>query len=223
MAIGRGLYGGGQIKGSISGTTYQQSPFGTVLRNRTVPVNPNSSKQVNIRGAMASMSFIWTTLLTAAERQSWEDYAAATPIPDRFGTTIIVRGRQMFMRTNLIRFYVTGSADVNAPTTPGVAPSPILTLTGDTTDGIVVTVNPGATSVGDICQIGLGVPVNQSRNFYKAPFSNVAGLTSTTTFPFEVIPGSAVVIGQRWFLSSRLVLAGNKVSSQVIGLVDITA
>lgn len=223
MAIIRGAYGGGQIKGSISGTTYQQSPFGTVARNRTVPVNPNSTKQVNIRGSMSGMSFIWTDLLTAAQRAAWEAYAAGTPIPDRFGTTIIVKGRQMFMRTNLIRYYVTGSADVDAPTTPGVAPNPILTLTADTTDGLVITANPGATAVGDVCNIGLSIPVNQSRNFYKAPFTFVAGLISTTTFPYEVLPAAAVEIGQRYFLSSRLVQATNKVSSQVIASVDVLA
>jgi hypothetical protein len=223
MAIARGIYGGGQIKGSISGTTYQQSPFGTVLRNRTVPVNPNSPKQVSIRASLGALSYLWTTLLSAAQRQGWEDYAAATPIVDRFGSTIIVRGRQMYMRTNMILLYVTGSPISDAPSTPGVGPATLLDITGDTTDGIVLNTNPGVSVVGDLCSLGISVPVNQSRNFYKAPFTFAASVISTTTFPFEIKPAAEVVIGQRYFVSARLVQANGKVSYLTIAQVDILA
>jgi len=64
MAIVRGAFGGGQIKGSIAGNTFQQSPYGTVIRNRTVPVNPNTTFQVQVRTGFNSMSDYWQNTLT---------------------------------------------------------------------------------------------------------------------------------------------------------------
>src|SRR3989304_3510336 len=104
MALIRGAFGGGQIKGSIAGVTFQQGPYGTVIRNRTVPVNPNSTFQVLIRSAFDNISTRWVTFLTNSQRDAWNAYAAQTPLPDRFGTPVATRGRQMYIRSNVARW-----------------------------------------------------------------------------------------------------------------------
>lgn len=221
MAIIRGAFGGGQIKGSISGNTYQQGPFGTVIRNRTVPVNPSTLRQNSVRTTLGILSNAWATALSATNRQDWEDYAAATPIPDKFGGTQIVKGRQMFMRANLLHVNITGGAVLAPPTTPGQAPPPTLSLTASEADGIEVVNNPGGGSTGDLCSILVGVAVNQSRNYYKTPFRFSAATTPTTTFPFTLPTPAAVVIGQRWFIMARNLNGDGKVSEAVYSRVDV--
>lgn len=222
MALVRGAYGGAQIKGSIAGVSFQQSPYGTVARNRTVPVNPNSPFQQAIKAALAQRSFDWVNTLTAAQRAGWEAYAAQTPLPDRFGQSTPTKGRQMFLRYNVPRAYLTGSLVPDAPPTPGVAPTPVIALAGDTTDGVTVTTITTTLAVGDIMLFRIGQPVSQAKNFYKAPFTFAAGAISTTTLPLELKAGALVAVGQRYFIATRLFQADGKVSAEAIYVVDVT-
>lgn len=223
MASIRGAFGGAQIKGSIGSTTFQQGPSGTIIRSRTTPVNPNSGSQVSIRGAMAIESSAWTNILTGAQRAAWADYALGTPLPNRFGESINVGGRQMYLRTNVARNYLGLSRVVTAPATPGVAAPTVPTLTGDTTDGLEIAsvdVVPGA---GGVMIVRTGIAVNQARNFYKAPFTLVGAVTNTTVFPLNLIAPAGVSIGQRYFVAVRTFEALGKVSEEAIYMVDVTA
>ena len=223
MAIIRGAYGGAQIRNSISGVTFAQGPFGTVARARTPPVNPNSSRQVDVRSSMALVSNRWSNDLTAAERAAWAAYAAATPLPDPFGGTKVVSGRTMYIRTNVTLLDSLGSVIDTAPATPGVA-SPIdMTLTADTTDGLEIAAFVPAIPAGGIVTIGVGLPVSQARNFYKAPFTQIATANSATTLPLNLIPNTGVAIGQRYYVIARHIDVDAKVSEQIIRFGDVTA
>lgn len=221
MAIIRGAYGGGQIKGSIAGVTFQQGPYGTVARNRTVPVNPNSPGQVGIRGAMAQMSNYWSNTLTSAQRKAWDDYAAQTPLPDRFGQNVPTKGRQMFLRYANAAVYLGGTPIATAPSTPGVAASPSVIYGGIQTVGLTVdTIN--STLVGaDAILFRVGQPVGGARNFYKAPFFLRGAAISTTTLPLVLLTPAQCVVGQRYFVAARRFDADGKVSFEVITPVDI--
>lgn len=215
---------GGELRsGSVGSTNYSRSAYGAIMRAKANPVNPNTSGQLAVRQAMAAMSTIWATTLTAAERDSWEQYAQETPIPGKFGTNVITKGRQMYLRLNIAR-YVAGLTPNNvAPVTPGVAPATGLTLTADTTDGIVVTAAEAPYGMDDLIYIRLGNPVNLSKNFYKSPF-RVAGLLEVIgDLPITLRASTSVAIGQRYFYAWRLFSGDGKVSFEQIDHVEITA
>ena len=221
MATLRGAYGGGEIKGSLGGITFQGSPFGTTIRTRTVPVNPNTPAQVAARSGFANASARWSLTLTAAQRQGWEDYASETPIPDRFGELRTVGGRRMYLRFNAAATILGASFIDTAPATPGVAPAATLVLAGDTTDGIRATgwdIEPPAISIVLVRQ---GLPVSQARNFYKSPFVTNQLVFPTVIFPVVLVPPAGVAVGQRWFFASRVFQGDAKVSFRTIQRVDI--
>lgn len=223
MASIRGPFGGAQVAGSISSTVFSRNRAGAYVRARSVPVNPQSPLQVAIRQSMSGASNAWVTVLTAMQRAAWEDYAEQTKLPDRFGELVNVGGRQMFLRTNNARDFAGIGTVLDAPSTPGVAPSVTSNVTGDTTNGIeYATVTP-TLAAGDVVIVRLGVAVNQSVNFYAAPYSFVAGVVAATGQPVLLKPPAEVAIGQRYFIEDRFFQADGKVSFIGRQFVDILA
>lgn len=221
MAIVRGVFGGAQIRGSLSSVTFAQGPFGTVARARTPPVNPGTPRQTTVRSILSILSFAWSNTLTPTERDSWKQYADLTPLPDPFGGTRVVSGRMMFMRTNEPLVDALGAANFTAPPTPGVA-FPITPTLGTTAaSGLQITALDNPIDVGGIAQVLVSRPAGPARNFYKAPFTQVANLDSTDTFPFTLLGAGVVVAGQRYFVRVRHIDVDGKVSQPTIALTDL--
>ena len=119
----------------------------------------------------------------------------------------------MYSRTNLARYYAGLTILDAAPTVPGVAPIPLVTFTADSTDGIVVTAIATALPAGWFMSIGMSIPVSQAKNYYKAPFRNIAVIADADVLPVTIVPDTDVTDGQRFFLSFRMYAADGKVSS----------
>lgn len=225
MALIRGAYGGGTIKGSVSGNTYQGGAYGTVIRNRTKPVNPNTAGQASIRLAMREASFAWGGALDAGQRSAWAAYAAGTPLPDKFGTSQVTSGRQMFMRTNVIRLAAGLAFISDAPPTPGIAAPNPPTLVLDASTGINLTALAITLAVGDAYQISLSIPLNDTINYFKGPFITGATLVSTDTLPVLLkAAGPGLAVGQRYFCRYRYFQADGKCSNRVyLNLGEVSA
>ena len=216
MAIVRGAYGGGQIKGSISGTTFQQGPYGTVIRNRTVPVNPQSPKQVIVRTSMATLSFRWSNILTTAQRSAWDAYAALTPLPDRFGQLVPTKGRQMFLRYNVAAFALSLPIVDAAPATPGEAAAPIYSATLSVGGARQIDTATPVLALNDFIIWRLSLPTGLARNFYKAPFSFITIATFGTVFPLALTMPFPLSVGQKYFFAARLFQADGKVGPETL-------
>lgn len=212
MALIRGAFGGGQIKGSISGMTYQGSPFGQMMRNRTVPVNPNTSGQVSTRLAMAYCSNYWSSIMTQPQLDSWADYAAGTPLPDKFGTSHYVSGRAMFMRTN-VNLYLAGVPVLPvAPILPGIAVDSIPQLTIVASAGIKVTGLTIDPIGGGTFQISLSPPLGLANKFFKGPFRTGTIITDSADLPVTIRPSAQCAVGQFYFMRFRNTTPEGKVS-----------
>ncbi|KKL73251.1 hypothetical protein LCGC14_2076760, partial [marine sediment metagenome] len=53
------------ISGSIGGTVYSRNRGGAYIRNRAIPVDPNTSFQINVRAILAAQSQNWADLTDA--------------------------------------------------------------------------------------------------------------------------------------------------------------
>ena len=92
---------GVQMSGSIGGVTYSHNRSGYYRRNRSVPVNPNTDKQVGIRNLMRSLSIAWQNTLTQAQRDAWDLYAANVTVLDKQGQSIYLTGLNHYIRSNV--------------------------------------------------------------------------------------------------------------------------
>lgn len=217
MAIIVGAFGGGSIKGKLSGNVYQGSRGGQLIRNWVKPVDPASTGQVSVRIAMQQASQVWADDLTDAQRTGWQEYAAGTPLPNRFGTTSITDGRQMFIRTFVARFVAGLNVVSDAPPTPGVATGPINGYTLDASDGIELASTSFAIPADGMLLLSLSIPVTPARSFYKSPFTTGVGIISTDTLPVIIKPsGPQLVVGQRYFIRERYYAPDGKVSNFTI-------
>lgn len=107
------LFGGGvsELRGSIGGTTFSRNSSGAYARNRTKPVNPNTTKQSNIRALFSSIAQSWRTL-TQAQRLTWRTLAPTFPRVNKLGQTVPLTGFQLYQKCNTNNI-VCGHAIVN--------------------------------------------------------------------------------------------------------------
>jgi hypothetical protein len=85
--------------GSAGGKTYSHNRYGAYVRNRSIPVNPSSSRQQAARNAFSAAAVYWSSTLSSAERQAWNDYAAAVPVLNALGDSVYLTGFAMFLRS----------------------------------------------------------------------------------------------------------------------------
>lgn len=227
MAILRGPYGTSQIKGSIGAVCFQAGPYGLTVRSRTVPVNPNTTRQNVARNALDVASLQWKVLSTdPAFQNSWVNYALGTTWLNHLGDPIHLSARTHFIRN--YSFQLGGGvalADVitDAPLSPGVPPADGIPADTDTTLGISINDQNPPLATGDLMKIGLFGPTLPSINYHTNPYTIVNYFTDAITFPFEMVAPAAVEIGQRWFLITRIYRAGFGLSTDLRGSFDILA
>jgi len=220
-----------QASGSVGGLTYSHNRFGMYTRARTVPVNPNSSRQQAMRMYLDSVVTYWTETLTEAERESWRVYAANVPVVNKLGDTVNLTGQQQFIRSG-VPWLLAGKdlADIaTAPTTFDTGDPGNLTFTIITaaTNVAIITVT-GAPAWAADDDAGLlaffGNPQNPSVSFYKSPFrfgGFVPGDSGTpvVTAQFDsdnCDPAIDFTAGQKCFIRVRALLSDGRLTQAFV-------
>lgn len=120
--------------GSQASTTASRNRFGQYNRNRSIPVNPNSSAQAAVRARMSANAAAWRSL-TDAQRAGWSSLGAAMSRRDSLGQAYTLTGFQAYCSVNN-NLDLTGAATVSAAPAI-VSPSALLTATVTTTGGVL--------------------------------------------------------------------------------------
>ena len=108
------------ISGSVGGTVFSRNRGGAYIRNRAIPVDPNTASQQNVRSILATQSQNWADL-TAAQRAAWENWASQNPVINALGNSIQLSGHQAFVQLNTrlaldVQTELTLPPIINAPT-----------------------------------------------------------------------------------------------------------
>lgn len=94
---------GQQRSGSIGGTTWSRNRYGAYIRNRSVPVNPNTDRQVAVRNIVRALTIAWQNVLTQAQRDAWNVYASNVTWLNRLGQSVNLTGLNHYIRSNTPR------------------------------------------------------------------------------------------------------------------------
>ncbi len=113
VKFGAGVLG---ISGSIGGTVFAKNRSGSYIRQRTIPVNPNSPRQVQARSNIQALTQAWNAALTSVQRAAWGLYADSVNVLNRLGETISLSGYNMFIRSNACLLGAGQSRVDDAPT-----------------------------------------------------------------------------------------------------------
>jgi hypothetical protein len=189
------------ISGSIEGTTFARNRGGSYIRNKTVPVQPNSLNVQRSRAIVSNLSALWAQTLTSTEREQWDIYASQVLLQDGLGNRRNVGGLGMFIRGNSQLIIAGQLPTVSAPFLQEVGPaiqnmdvSPVVT-------GGLITIGSFApiTPVTDRVNFFAGPPINPARNYFKGPFRFMGSATVDTAgaayvSPFPLVEGLQVAV-----------------------------
>lgn len=210
---------GTQISGSIGGTTYSRNRFGAYKRNRSVPVNPNTSRQVQVRNAVRSISIAWETILTELQRGAWETYAAGVDWTNKLGQTVNLTGLNHFVRSNTPRVISTIPRVDDAPTILNLATAELqLAVTAsEATQQLTITGDGAAPWVGEanawhFCYMGR--PQSPGIKYFGGPWRLATAIPGAGPPPYPAIVAApfTVVDGQRIWVRTRIARGDGRLS-----------
>lgn len=218
-------YGGGiiQMAGSIAGNVFGRNRYGNYARARTIPTNPNTAAQQQVRAAIAWLVEHWSTTLTPAERTAWGLYADSVNMLNRLGEVMHLSGFNHFIRSNAIR-------KRNADTV--ITPGPVIFELPEHDPTLAFTASEAAQELEvtyddteEWCDLDnahmyifMGKPMNGQRNFFAGPWrlAHVIDGNATTppTSPATVTCPFAIAEGQALWIYARIALADGRLSEK---------
>lgn len=104
------------MSGKLGGTVFARNKGGAYARNWVNPINPNTTRQQNVRTAFANLVQSWKNL-SAADQQAWEDMAPQYPYINRVGEASEYSGQQLYLHLNM-NLQVVGSTTLSSPLVP---------------------------------------------------------------------------------------------------------
>lgn len=213
---------GQQRSGSMGATVYSHNRSGAYIRARSVPVNPNTDRQVLVRNAVRALAIGWENTLTQTQRDEWSTYAATLAWQNHLGQTINLTGLNHYIRSNTPRIqsgmtriddgpkvFNLGAAELALGCTASEA-TQTASITFDDTEGWASEDGAGQIFYG-------GIPQNSSINFFGGPWRWI-GVTrgdsgTPPTSPEAVIWPFPFADGQRLWLQSRITRADGRLSN----------
>ncbi|MBA7656193.1 hypothetical protein ES703_64108 [subsurface metagenome] len=106
---------GQQRSGSIGGTVWSRNSAGAYIRNRSVPVNPNTDRQVAVRNYVKNLTIRWANTLTQPQRDAWDVYAANVDWLNKLGDSVNLTGMPHYVRCNTLRLVLLQTRIDDAP------------------------------------------------------------------------------------------------------------
>ncbi|MBA7646241.1 hypothetical protein ES703_54003 [subsurface metagenome] len=215
-------YGEGQQRsGSIGATVYSHNRYGAYIRARSIPVNPNSDRQVAVRNALRSLSIGWENVLTPEERAKWDEYASNVVWKNKFGDSVKLTGASHYIRSNLPYFLAFGTTIAKAPDIFNIATAELkLHVTAaESVQIIVVAFDDSAdwaSEDGAYQVVYMGLPQNPNIKFFGGPYRKIGVIAGNSTTPptsnVEMPAAFPIAEGQRAWVRTRIGRADGRLS-----------
>lgn len=210
---------GQQRSGSVGGSVYSHNRSGQYIRARSVPVNPQTDRQLGVRNAVRSLSIAWQNDLTEAQRNGWRTYAHQIAWLNALGDLITLTGLNHYVRSNTQLVTLNFGRIDDAPVIFDLAAAElVLGCTGsEATQQITITFDDTAAwanEPGAFQHFFLGIPQNESIAFFGGPYRytlSVAGVTPAVS-PLVATAPWPIAEGQRIWLRSRIMRADGRLS-----------
>lgn len=210
---------GQQRSGSVGGSVYSHNRYGAYIRARSVPVNPNTARQVAVRNALRDLAIAWDNILTQAQRDAWAVYAANVSWKNKLGADVRLTALAQYIRSNAPRVQ-SGIPRVDAaPVVLNLAAAELaLSVTAsEATQDITIDGDPAGLWIGeaDAWQFfAQGLPKNGGIKFFAGPFRLLTATPGAGPPPFPVVIAAAFPFaeGQRLWVRSRIARGDGRLS-----------
>ena len=210
---------GTQISGSTGGTTWSHNRYGAYKRNRSVPVNPNTDRQVAVRNAVRALTIAWANTLTQVQRDAWDAYAATVTWKNALGQDVHLTGLNHYVRSNTPRLQnIIPRIDAAPAPGSGIATAELeLSATAsEATQDITIDGEAAAPWMEpDGWQFFfMGLPQGAAIKFMGGPFRQLTAVPGAGPPPFPVVIATAwpFVEGNRLWVRSRVARGDGRLS-----------
>jgi len=197
------------IRGSVGGVTFTANQFQQIImRAKTSPVNPSTTRQGWIRTALGAASQQWN-ILTDTMREAWNDYADTLQFTGPLGP-YTMPGRQIMVGNCCFVLYCNNILatplvlDYEAPTAPGFAAYEVVkTVSPAAGVGFGVSLSNGS-GVDMSALVERSIAFNPARQRYKGPFlSSTAQAVPTPDAQATLVQFSGLSDGAVYFVRIR--------------------
>jgi hypothetical protein len=212
---------GQQRSGKQGGVVFSRNRTGPYVRNRAIPVNPNTPRQAALRASLAFLQNRFRNTLTTAQRSAWETYALNTPLLGRMGNMIVVTGANMYARVNVVLVQAGLSPADDAPTIfdTGVPEQSLVVTGSEATQKLSVAFDDTADwcdEDGSCQSLFMGLPQNPTRNYFGGPWrfaDSIDGDSVTPpTSPVEIDAPFGFAEAQKVWIYSVIARADGRLS-----------
>jgi len=212
---------GEQRSGSTGGVVYSRNRFGAYIRARSVPVNPNTDRQAQVRVVLRNLAIYWNSVLTQLQRDAWEVYASSTVWLNALGEECRLTGLNHYIRTNTAMAQAGGARLDAAPVIGGLAPAE-WSLGGsasEATQDVSVTFDDAdvwCDEDGAYQLVYVGIPKKASIKYFGGPY-RFAGViegdsVSPPTSPEAIASPWPIAEGQRLWVRTRVLKSDGRLS-----------
>lgn len=201
------------VRNKLNGSVLSKNRYGNYIRNKTTPVNPQTTPQQNARAALAANSQAWAGL-TEAQRLSWKALAAELPFTDIFGDSKILAANSMYNKLNGNLQKVGEAAIAAAPAKVAVPAISITVFTATQTAGAITalnaTIDPATVPAGFEVVVYATPGIGAGRSFVKNQFRflGVAPAPAVGVIDLEPLWNArygSVTAGQKIFVRMALI------------------
>ena len=118
----------GEMSGKSGCVVAAHNRFGSYLRVRTIPVNPNTATQQNARNNLTAISRACKNA-TSEQKAAWNAAASTHTLVDRLGRSYVPTGFQYFVSCNRNIFVYDPAAAISYAVPSVASPAALLSLT----------------------------------------------------------------------------------------------
>ena len=214
---------GQQRSGRLGASIYSHNRYGQYIRAGSIPVNPNTDRQVAVRNAVRALTIAWQNTLTQGQRDGWETYASNIAWTNKVGQQVKLTGLNHYVRSNTIMVSLGFARADDAPVIFNLATAELSLgcTASEATQILSLTFDDTATwanEAGAFQHFYMGLPQNGAIKFFGGPYRYIVSgagvvpavspIPATAPFPFAE--------GQRIWIRSRIMRADARLSEFAI-------
>lgn len=167
-------------RGKLNGSVASKNRYGSYLRNKITPVNPQSTAQMEARQRFGALSSMWKSL-TQSQRNSWLSGVKAFPFTDIFGDIKHLSGNSLFVKLNSNLEKIGSAPILSAPEATGVSTLPDFELSPIKSAGVLTGLqlefSDFAVPSGESLVVYATPPQGPGKNFVKSEYRFIGTAT----------------------------------------------
>lgn len=222
------------MRNKLNGSVASKNRYGSYLRNKVTPVNPQTSFQQGVRQLLGALSSQYREL-TQAQRNSWINGTNNFPFTDIFGDVRFLSGQTLYVKLNTNLINAGESVIASAPLPVGVPEFAATGITAEVTAGTITTLELATSAAtvpaGFVMAVYATPPLSPSINFIRNRLRYIGNATATGSVAdilalYTARFGDSASVGERITVRVALISTDTGqqgVPSEVVGFITEAA